>query len=118
MEQFVIPVSEAMIGMVVANSITTPYGTTLLPSKSIIEERHLKLFKIWGVDSVSIHRREEAQDSSMQDLTPSLLEQGLRRLRRHVQWNPRIPIEHNLFKTAIKILARTISIEEQRNRAR
>lgn len=118
MEQLIIPVSEAMIGMVVANSIINSYGQTLLPDKSIIEEQHLKLFKIWGVDSVSIHRRDEAQDSSMQELTSSLLEQGLRRLRQHVKWNPRIPIEHNLFKTAIKILARAISIEEQRNSSR
>jgi hypothetical protein len=117
-EYTTVPVSQILVGMVVARPIVNSYGQTLLSTDTTIEEQHLKLFKIWGIDSVSIHQRNEEQDPAMQELTPHLLEQGLRRLRRHVQWNPRTPVEHNLFRTAVKVLAHAIIAEEQREHSR
>lgn len=56
-------------GMVLATDLYSRQGRLLLPAGSPIEGKHLRIFKIWGVESVDI-LGEESQDSA----PPSLLE--------------------------------------------
>ncbi|GAB1430766.1 hypothetical protein MASR2M18_16000 [Ignavibacteria bacterium] len=111
--QSVIPIGEVRAGMALAQPLINGFGRLLLPAETKIEEQHLGLFKIWGILFVSIHGKAQNSEPLWQRLTPELLERGLKYLRKRVFWNPRGPIENDLFKAAIRMQAWKILREEQ-----
>ena len=62
-------------GMVLANDIHSRQGQLLLSAGSVVEDKHCRIFKIWGVDAVDIQGApHEAGDNDTADAQPSLLE--------------------------------------------
>lgn len=51
----------------------------------------------------------------MEVVSPEILEQALRRLRKRALWKPRSPIENDLVKTAILAIAFKIHKEQEGN---
>jgi putative nucleotidyltransferase with HDIG domain len=47
-------------GMVLAEPVCRQDGALLLPARSVLTERHLRLFPVWGVESVSIFCEDAA----------------------------------------------------------
>jgi len=45
---------DLMEGMIVAESIINNYGQLMIPNKSILTKKHLKLLKIWNIKGASI----------------------------------------------------------------
>ncbi len=78
----------------------------------MIEEHYIELSDI---QDAYIDNPSSNIGMSLQELTPELLELGLKRLRQKVLWMPRISIEKDLFKVAIKMQARNIAAEQQRS---
>ena len=48
-------------GMVLTADVTDRTGKVLLQSGSTIEEKHIKIFKIWGVSTVEIFEGEQPE---------------------------------------------------------
>lgn len=56
-------IGEIDAGMVLADDLRSPNGRMILPKGSVIQDKHLRIFKTWGVTEADIEgvSREEAQ---------------------------------------------------------
>ena len=85
-------------GMVLADAVLNRYGQVLMPTDTELKQNHKKMFKMWGIKSVTI-KSDEEEDSEM---TPELIDAVSERIGLRLQWLPRNPIEENLVEMAIQ----------------
>ena len=95
----VVHIEEIVPGMVLGAPILNRYGQTLLAQGITIDEKHLLMFKTWGIRHISVEGPKDKDAKSV-----SINEDLLRLARMHVQkrmlWEISIPIEEDLFNTA------------------
>ncbi|WP_045215816.1 HDOD domain-containing protein [Desulfonatronovibrio magnus] len=85
-------------GMVLKEDIRDHHGRFLLGSDLTIEEKHLRIFKIWGISQVNVHESQEQESSGRYD--PDTLK-NIRDdiLLKFPEYNP----GNRLHKTLLKI---------------
>jgi hypothetical protein len=64
-----ISVDKIRPGMVLEKPVTTAQGKMLLPAGTVISDRHLYLFKSWGISGADIEGAGESQEDDFSDLT-------------------------------------------------
>ena len=71
-----ITVNDLRPGMVLESDAVHNSGRVLLRGGSILEDKHIKLFKMWGLISAEIEdlTQEQVESEALNDLNPSILE--------------------------------------------
>lgn len=71
----VINAHDIKAGMILEKDLILPNGRRLLPLGAVIEEKHLRIFKAWGVTEAAVRdmSREAAAAQTMHDLEPLAL---------------------------------------------
>ncbi|MCW8826285.1 MAG: hypothetical protein OQK78_07660 [Gammaproteobacteria bacterium] len=73
----IIPTDKLQAGMVLAADVQDLNGRMLLKLGTIVEEKHLKVLRTWGVMSVDIENNEDIEDSlpkkEIGDLSPEII---------------------------------------------
>ncbi len=64
--------------MVLGNDLYSRQGRLLLPEGAVIEEKHLRIFKIWGVDAVDVRDAEavEARLADFVEIDPHIFQKA------------------------------------------
>lgn len=91
-----IPVEKVVEGMELEVAVKNHYGQMLLPVNTVIVEKHKKIFKTWGIQSIYV-KEEISEPGSEQQLDAEKLKE-MQSLYDRFKWKPRNSIEEDLFK--------------------
>ncbi|MFW5734210.1 MAG: HDOD domain-containing protein [Oceanidesulfovibrio sp.] len=71
-------IDDLTTGMTLAEDLHGPNGRLLLPKSTTLQEKHLRIFKIWGVTQANIKGLEQDSclASSLETLDPEILEKS------------------------------------------
>lgn len=58
------PVDEIKVGDVTASPITNAHGAVLIGADVALDERHLRLLRMWGIDRVAVRGDKGDKDES------------------------------------------------------
>ncbi len=94
----IITVEQIKDGMIVAEPVINNFGFTLVPSGTILNEKHKKVLKTWNVYTVSI-KTDDTEDES--EISEELKKLAIDRISKRMKWTPRNSQEINLYNTAI-----------------
>lgn len=101
MPQFV-KLEEIKAGMVLSEPVQNNFGQVMIPKDFTIEEKHLRLLKLWNVVGIIIKLDD---DDTKVELTPEQIKKYRDRLESRMTWKAENSIENNLFSSAVKHLA-------------
>ena len=94
-------------GMIISEDVKGPNGQTLLGKGALLSEKHLRIFKTWGVQYISIEGDEHHdQDETSTALPPELLQQAKEELLprfKHTNYNH--PLINILLEEATRLRA-------------
>ena len=75
-----VPVEELSMGAVVAQNVLDLSGRMLVPAGTVLTAKHLRAFKIWGVEKVTIASAEDSAEPDRsvipRDADPEQLEKA------------------------------------------
>jgi len=97
-----IKILEIEKGMELAEPVKNLYGQTLLAAGSTLTEEHFKIFKTWGIESVTINSEEEKPTI---DLTTNLDFETMAILKKRINWNPINEHEADLYNLAVQTIS-------------
>ena len=96
-----IGIDEVLNGMVLAAPVKNKYGQVILSAGTVLEDKHGKIFRMWGIKELFI---KAENDSGIKD------EQAARRLSdakeilsKRLKWNPKNKTEEELYELALQI---------------
>lgn len=101
-----VSVNDITPGMVLAEDLSSETGRFLLGRGTVIEEKHQRIFKIWGVAAVDIDSDEHGSEFQARTASAESLEQARVWLRRRFRLNdPGYPLLRELYKLCVHNLA-------------
>jgi len=79
----VLSVNDLKDGMVLASEARNKHGNILLKKGDTLEEKHITLFKSWGITEADIEGvdREEVEKREMEELSPEIIASVERELK-------------------------------------
>jgi hypothetical protein len=98
--------AQIAIGMVLDKAIKNKHGQLLIPGGITIEEKHIKLFKTWGISSVYI--KGETVDSDYYASNDAQKTEWLEALYGAYGWTPRNRNEDDLFEMVMMLKLDTL----------
>ena len=108
----VLNTNDLKVGMILAQPALNKNGTVILGEGSALTEKHINLFKAWGVSEVDIEGVASGQmeREEMQALPPEVIERIDRELD---EWFP--PFENNLVVSEIYKIVKKFSLRDAMN---
>lgn len=104
----VVHLEEIVPGMVLGAPILNRYGQTLLASGIVINEKHLLMFKTWGIKHITIEGELEKSDE-VSEISEDLMNLAKSHLKKRLLWEPACPIEEDLISAAVERIIDTYS---------
>jgi len=104
-----INIEDVQPGMVLGSDTKDRNGRVLLGAGNVLTEKHLKIFKMWGVTEADIKgiEEEEAAARAVSGLDPLLLEAAEERMRaRFLHADMNHPFNGELFRLLTKRVVR------------
>ncbi len=87
-------------GLELSDPIKNKFGQVLLCAGTIIDEKHIKLLKIWGVETISVKGESEVESEVKYDeISVSKAESAL---KERLSWTPKNDNEKDLYQTALQ----------------
>jgi hypothetical protein len=99
----IVPIDNLAAGMVLKSNVCDRSGRLLLPSGGELTERHLKIFRTWGVLEADIEGdncMEAVQDLINEDIDPARLAVAEESVRRIFRFNE---LEHPAIKELMRL---------------
>lgn len=99
----IIPIDNLAAGMVLKSNVCDRSGRMLLPAGGELTERHLKIFRTWGVleaDIVGDDGAETTQDFIIEDIDPARLAEAEEQVRWIFRRND---LEHPAIKELMRL---------------
>ena len=90
----IITIEQIKDGMIVSEPVINNFGFTLIPSGTILQEKHKKVLKTWNVYTVSI-KTDESEDGT--EISEELKALAIERLSKRMKWTPRNNQEINFI---------------------
>lgn len=97
----VVHLDEILPGMVLGAPILNRYGQTLLASGIVIDEKHLLMFKTWGIKHITIEG-ELQKSTEISEINEDLMNLAISHVKKRLLWEPLEPIEEDLFNAAVE----------------
>lgn len=95
-------IDDVKAGMELASNITNRFGQVILFSGAVLEEKHISLFKTWGIEMLSVYDSEQG-DELFGSLPLSLEKQIIKDdIIRLLTWQPTNAYEKDLISMAIE----------------
>jgi hypothetical protein len=104
----VIHLEEILPGMVLGAPILNRYGQTLLASGIVIDEKHLLMFKTWGIKHVTIEG-EPQKSAEESEISEDLINLAKNHIKKRLMWDNLNPLEEDLFNAAVERIIDTYS---------
>lgn len=101
----ILKVDEICDDMVLAEPVVNRQGQLLCASGTVLEERHKKIFKIWGIPSVSVKTDEEEKEQVIPEI---YLNQASEELYSKIDWEVSNDLEREILEIAVNRRAKSI----------
>lgn len=95
-------------GMVLGAPILNRYGQTLIAAGVVLDEKHLLMFKTWGIKHITIDG-ESAKKEEPQEISEDLINLAKNHVKKRLLWDDFNPIEEDLFNAAVERVVDTYS---------
>ncbi|MBX3009636.1 MAG: hypothetical protein KF816_16555 [Melioribacteraceae bacterium] len=100
-----IAIEKITSGTKLASDVRNKYGQILLGAGMELDEKHKKIFKMWGIVTVEIEDKKTATTNIEGD--EALLEEAKNKLQSRLNWQPSNSIEIDIYEMALqKILSK------------
>ena len=97
----IVHIEEIVPGQVLGAPILNRYGQTLLATGIVIEEKHLLMFKTWGIKHITIEGPKKEVEEVI-EISEDLLNLARNHIKKRMLWEPGSPIEEDLFEAAVE----------------
>lgn len=97
----VVHLEEIAPGQVLSAPILNRYGQTLLAAGIVIEEKHLLMFKTWGIKHITIEGAVNETEEAV-EISEGLLNLAKIHVRKRILWEAETQIETDLFNAAVE----------------
>lgn len=97
-----VKIDEIKPGMILSEPVQNNFGQTMIPKDFSIEEKHLRLFKLWNVAGIII---KKDSDDKKKEISPEQIKKMKEKLEARMAWKSENSLENNLFSCAIRHLA-------------
>jgi len=85
-------------GMITAEPIRNSFGSVMIPDNFEIEEKHIGILRKWSLEGILI---QSAGGEGPKEFTPEQFEEAKAYIKSKMKWAPELPIESDLFTTAV-----------------
>lgn len=89
-----ITIDEIMPGMILSEPVQNNFGQTMIPKDFKIEEKHLRLFKLWNVTGITI---KKDGDDKKKEISPELIKKMKDKLESRMAWKSENSLENDFF---------------------
>ncbi len=96
----IIHLEEIVPGMVLGEPILNRYGQTLLTPGVVIEEKHLLMFKTWGIKHITIEGSTPRADAG--EVSEDLKNLARKHIQKRLLWQDLNPMEEDLFNASVE----------------
>ncbi|MEW6652709.1 MAG: hypothetical protein AB1394_04475 [Bacteroidota bacterium] len=103
MEIRTIDVSEITLGLELAEPVKNLQGQMLLSAGTTLAENHIRLFKIWGIQSVTVNYDE---DQAQKETASSLDYETMAILKKRISWVPMNEYEAEIYSLAVQTISK------------
>ncbi len=97
----IVHIEEIVPGQVLGAPILNRYGQTLLAAGIEIEEKHLIMFKTWGIKHITIEGPKK-EVVEVVEISEDLLNLAKNHVKKRMLWDPSCHIEDDLFNAAVE----------------
>lgn len=97
----IVHIEEIVPGQVLGAPILNRYGQTLLAAGIVIDEKHLLMFKTWGIKHVTIEGAKTEVEEVV-EVSEDLLKLAKNHIKKRMLWEPELQIENDLFNAAVE----------------
>lgn len=87
-------------GMVLAEAVKNKFNQVLCPANIVTEAKHIKLFKTWGIQSLTVFELIINQDTEGSETAMPKQETNQQEFLFYLGWEPRNSFELDLFEMA------------------
>ena len=110
-----INVNDLQPGMVLNTPVITPMGAVLLNQGVMINEKHISIFKKWGIWEIDIQglSDQEADAENERKLTPEEMDRIHKELSEHFIMGIEHPVMNEIFRIIKKIKIQEVLKERQ-----
>lgn len=96
--------------MVLTEDAVHSNGRVLLKSGAVLEQNHLKIFKVWGITSVSVESNEDNQSPPQKQHSPDDIKRVIAQKKKAFRHcDLKHPFINELFRSSVKM-----TLEHQR----
>ena len=96
-----IKIENLLTGMKLAVPVKNKYGQIMLAADTVIEEKHKKILKMWGITDLYIKHEQEAGGENVDD--ERKIADAKEALAQRLAWAPKNEIEEELYALALQI---------------
>ncbi len=97
----VVQLDKITTGMVLGAPILNRYGQTLLAAGIVLEEKHLMMFKTWGIKHVTVDGGN-SEPGTDKVISEDLMNLARAHVEKRLLWNDFLPIEKDLIDAAVE----------------
>jgi hypothetical protein len=88
-------------GMTLGAPILNRYGQTLLAAGVVLDEKHLLMFKTWGIKHITV-AGESPKKEDPKEISEDLINLAKNHIRKRLLWTDLTPQEEDLFNAAVE----------------
>lgn len=107
----IISIDEIKNGMVLAEDIRNKYGQLLISAETVLNEKHVRLLKTWGITVISII--DNGKEKVM--ITEEEKEQEKKELLKEIGWEVDNQFEEDLINMAVEHKLELIKFYERKS---
>jgi|WetSurMetagenome_2_1015567.scaffolds.fasta_scaffold459238_2 hypothetical protein len=96
-----ITINDIKEGMELAVPVRNKFSQVLLAEDIKLEERHIKILSLWGIQSIYIKDTEEEKEVQYDE---SVILKAKEELKKRLTWNFRNPSEEEIYNLALNEL--------------
>lgn len=97
----VVHLEKITTGMVLGAPILNRYGQTLLAAGVVLEEKHLMMFKTWGIKHITVDEGKP-EENPEKVISEDLINLARTHVKKRLLWNEFTPIEEDLIEAAVE----------------
>lgn len=97
----IVHIEEIVPGQVLGAPILNRYGQTLLAAGIVIDEKHLLMFKTWGIKHVTVEGAKKEVEGAV-ERSEGLTNLAKNHIKKRMLWEAASPIEEDLIDASVE----------------
>lgn len=96
-----LPIDKVKVGDKITEPVINSFGQTIVPARTVLNNKHIKLFKMWNIKSVTIEQDGDDRSEADIEFSDEVLLLAKKRLDKRLKWEPENDFEQDLYLLGI-----------------